>query len=59
MPNSLHYLDRSGRTMNQYQQAILAIGGILKEYSSGQWLGSGLDVGAAGAGGASSCEVVP
>jgi len=35
-PTSLHYYDRSGYTMNQYQQAILAIGNILKDYSPGE-----------------------
>jgi hypothetical protein len=34
-PNSLHFLDRSGQRLNQYQQAILGIGSILKDYSTG------------------------
>ena len=34
MPNSLHYLDPTGQVLNQYQQAIISIGGLLEEYDS-------------------------
>ena len=32
LSSSLHYIDRTNRTMNQYQQAILSVGNILNEY---------------------------
>jgi vacuolar-type H+-ATPase subunit F/Vma7 len=32
--NSLHYFDPTGKRMNQYQQAIRAIGDILSEYTA-------------------------
>ena len=32
LANSLHYIDRSGKSLNQYQQAIVTVGGIVNEY---------------------------
>jgi len=34
MPNSLHYLDPSGRVPNQYQQTIGAVGSVLQDYDT-------------------------
>jgi hypothetical protein len=34
MTNSLHYIDRTGRALNQYQQAILSVGNIVSEYDT-------------------------
>lgn len=36
LPNSLHYLDPTGATMNPYQFAITAVGNILKDYDRDQ-----------------------
>ena len=34
LPNSLHYIDRTGRVLNQYQQAILSVGNVVAEYDT-------------------------
>ena len=34
LPSSLHYIDRSRLSMNQYQQAIVSVGNVLQEYDS-------------------------
>jgi hypothetical protein len=34
LPNSLHYIDRTGRILNQYQLAISSVGNIVAEYDS-------------------------
>lgn len=31
--NSLHWQDPSGRTMNQYEQALLAVGKVMEPYA--------------------------
>lgn len=33
-PQSLHYLDRSGQHLNQYQHAIMSVGRIIEEYDT-------------------------
>jgi hypothetical protein len=34
MPDSLHYVDVTGRTLNQYAQAILAVGRVIEFYDN-------------------------
>lgn len=33
-PSSLHYIDSTGRTLNEYQQAINTVGRVLEEYDT-------------------------
>lgn len=34
MPDSLHYVDATGRTLNQYAQAILSVGRVIEFYDN-------------------------
>jgi hypothetical protein len=36
MPDSLHYINPSGTTLNEYEQAIISVGQILEHYDSDQ-----------------------